>query len=73
MTDLSLTGFIVLIPADEIEGCRELAFIDNKIGLQENKTFPVQLTVLGPPDGGNIILSMPMLTIVDNDGENFGI
>lgn len=63
------TSFDVLIPADEVRGCAEISFVDNKIGLQDNVTFPIRVTVVDPP-GLTTIAEESTLTIVDNDGMN---
>lgn len=66
---VSLTppSFEVVIPANEVKGCGEISFVDNKIGLQDNITFPIRVTVIDPP-GLTTIAEEATLTIIDNDG-----
>ena len=66
---LSPSSFEVLIPAGEITGCGDIAFVDNKIGLQDDIVFPITVTVIDPP-GLMTIAQESTLTIMDNDGMN---
>lgn len=66
--DLMPTSFILTFRAEDLVACAEIEFIDNKIGLQANKIFPLRLTVLEPADVGDIIVPDSTLTIVDDDG-----
>ena len=59
------SSFEVLIPAGEITGCAEIAFVDNKIGLQDDIVFPIMVTIIDPP-GLTMIAQESTLTIMDN-------
>lgn len=66
---LTPSSFDVFIPADEVLGCEEITFVDNKIGLQGNLTFPIRVAVIDPP-GLTTVAEESTLTIIDNDGTN---
>ena len=66
---MSPTFFEVVIPANEVMGCFEIDFIDDKIGLQSDEVFDIAVTIIEPSDAGDLIAPEASLTIIDNDSK----
>lgn len=66
------TSFELSIPAGQLEECFTIAIIDDKIGLEGDKTFTVRTTIIDPIFVGfDPEQTESELTIVDDEGNSF--
>ena len=67
--EIILDEFFSIFPAGELTTCIPINVVeDDKIALQANLTFPMNLTVVDPPVENPVPVTAT-LTIVDNDGK----